>query len=73
MRSNYELLISVIFSHSHASERCHCSKKHTNYTAGGAMYFILVTLSLLTSLLLHPGLGEPPKECSADSSGEINH
>ena len=36
------------------------------------MYFILITVSL-TSLLLHPGLGQLPAEvCPAESSGETN-
>ena len=33
------------------------------------MYFILVTV-ILSSLLLHPGLGELPEECPVESSGE---
>lgn len=68
MRSNDEL------SHSHARVSDAIVARSTPITpAGEAMYFILVTLSLLTSLLLHSGLGELPEECSADSSGEINH
>ena len=33
------------------------------------MYFILVTV-ILSSLLLHPGLGEQPEDCPVVSSGE---